>query len=50
MHHGIVGDLLVAKSLEDKCVSTEVKLMIGNIEDLPEIWTILDVYYEHPEK
>jgi hypothetical protein len=32
----MAGDSLVAKSLKNKCVSVEVKLMIGAIEDLPE--------------
>ncbi len=39
---------MVAKSLQDKYVSAEVKLMIGNIEDLQEIWSKLDMCYERP--
>jgi hypothetical protein len=37
---------LVDKSLQDKCVSAEVTLMIRNIEDLQEIWSKLDMCYE----
>jgi hypothetical protein len=38
------------QELKDKCISTQVKLMIGNIEDLHNIWSTLDVCYERPEK
>ncbi len=44
------GDGPVAKSLKDLCVSMEVKLMIGNIEDLHKICCTLDVSYKCPEK
>ncbi len=42
-YHGIAGDSLVAKSLKEKCIGTEVKPMIGNKEDLYEIRSTLDV-------
>jgi hypothetical protein len=29
----MAGDALVTKSLKDKCISMEVKFMIGNLED-----------------
>jgi hypothetical protein len=32
------GRLSCAKSLKEKCVSAKVKLMVGNIEDLRDIW------------
>jgi hypothetical protein len=46
----MAGDSLVAKSLKAKFLNVEVKLMVGNIEDLREIWSTLDVCYECPEK
>ncbi len=41
---------MVAKALSEKCVSKEVKKMIGNIEDLNEMWSTLDTCYERSEK
>jgi hypothetical protein len=41
---------LVAKALSKKCVSKEVKKMIGNIEDLNEMWSTMDTCYERSEK
>jgi hypothetical protein len=39
-------DSLVAKSLKEKCVSAKVKLIVGNIEDLHDIWSTLDISQE----
>jgi hypothetical protein len=36
--------------LKEKCMNTEVKLMVGNIESLKVISDMLDVCYERPEK
>jgi hypothetical protein len=36
-YHRMAGDTLIAKSIKDKCVSAEVKIKIGNTEDLFKI-------------
>ncbi len=50
MYHAMVIDDLAAKTLREKCVSGEAVKMIGHLEDLVEIWEILDTCYERPEK
>jgi hypothetical protein len=32
-YHGMVGNYLMAKTLREKCVSKEVRKMIGKVED-----------------
>jgi hypothetical protein len=49
-YRGMAVDSLVTKSLKENCVNAEVKLMIGNIENLHEVWSKLDVSHECPEK
>ncbi len=39
----------MAKTLREKCVNKEVERMIGNIEDLYEMWSIMDTCCERPE-
>lgn len=41
---------MVANSLQRKCVSSEVKLMVGNMEDLYEIWSMLNICSELSKK
>ncbi len=40
----------MAKSLREKRVSKDVRKMIGNVENLCEIWDMLDICYERPDK
>jgi hypothetical protein len=46
----MAGDDLVAKSLREKCVNEDVRRMIGDIEDLGEIWDMLDTCNKRQEK
>jgi hypothetical protein len=48
--HPMVGNDLVAKTLREKCVSGDAQKMIGNVEDLAEIWDTLETCYERQEK
>jgi hypothetical protein len=43
-------DDLVATSLREKCVNEDIRRMIGNIEDLSEIWDTFDTCHERPQK
>ncbi len=43
----MAGESMVAKSLKEKCINAEVKLVFKNIEDLQEICSTLDIFYEH---
>jgi hypothetical protein len=43
----MAGDSMVAKSLKEKCINVEVKLVFENIVDLQEICSTLDICYEH---
>jgi hypothetical protein len=45
----MVGDNLMAKALREKWLNKEVKGMIGNIDDLYEMWSTMDTCCERPE-
>jgi hypothetical protein len=49
-YHSIVNDDLAAKTLREKCVKVDAHNMIGHLEDLREIWNMLDTCYERPKK
>ncbi len=40
----MAGHELVTKSLKEKCVSAEVILMVGNMDNLQGIWKMLDMH------
>jgi hypothetical protein len=42
----MVSNDLMAKTLTEKCISKEVRKIIGNIQDQAEIWDTLDMCYE----
>ncbi len=41
MYHSWVGDDLMAKTLREKCVNGDIRKIIGNVEELAEIWDTL---------
>ncbi len=41
---------LVAKALKEKCISTDIKALVGNILSLVEIWEKFNVCYDRSEK
>jgi hypothetical protein len=47
-YHIKVSNDLAAKTLREKCVNGEALKMIGQLEDLMEIWEALDTCYERP--
>jgi hypothetical protein len=46
----MMGNNLRAKILREKCVSGNAQKMVGNVEDLAEIWGTLANCYERPER
>lgn len=46
----MVGTDLVTKILREKCVSGDAHRMIGNVEDLVEIWDTLNTCYQRSEQ
>jgi hypothetical protein len=49
-YHGHVRDELVCRSLKEKSLASNVRLVVNNIDDLREIWDTLDVCYDRPDK
>jgi Mg2+/Co2+ transporter CorC len=36
--------------LEEKCLASSVKMMVGDVEDLYEVWDTLDAFITRPGK
>jgi hypothetical protein len=49
MSHRMEGGRLGCQDPQEKSISAEVQLMIGNREDLQKIWSTLDVCFTHPK-
>jgi hypothetical protein len=49
-YHSAVNNDLAAKALRDKCIQGDALRMVSYLDDLQEIWEILDTCYERPEK
>jgi hypothetical protein len=45
-YHSVVSGDLAAKTLREKCVTGDALRMVGHLEDLKEIWNMLDTCYE----
>jgi hypothetical protein len=49
-YHSVVNDDLAVKTLREKCMKGDAWKMVGHLEDLQEIWDMLDTCYERPVK
>ncbi len=49
-YHSAVNNDLAAKALRDKCIKGDTLQMVSHLDDLQEIWEMLDTYFERPEK
>ncbi len=49
-YHGNERDELVYRSLKERSLTSSVKILVNNIEDLWEAWSTLDTCYDRPEK
>jgi hypothetical protein len=45
-YHSIVNDVLVAKTLRERCVKGDAGKMVNHLEDLKEMWDTLDTCYK----
>ncbi len=41
---------LVYCTLQEKCLSTTVKALVGDMEELDEVWETLNTCFNRPEK
>ncbi len=48
--HAHVRDKLVCFTLKAKCLTTSVKVVVGDMEELEEVWETLDTCYNGPKK
>jgi hypothetical protein len=49
-YHGHVRDELVCRSLKERSLTSSVKILVNDIEDLQEAWNTLDTCFDRPEK
>ncbi len=49
-YHSVVNDYLAAKTLREKYVKGDALRMVSHLDDLQEIWDILDTSFERPDK
>jgi hypothetical protein len=49
-YHGHVRDELVCRSLKERSLASNVRLLMNDIDDLREAWNTLDTCFDWPEK
>jgi hypothetical protein len=49
-YHGHVRDELVCRSLKERSLTSHVRLLVNDIDDLREAWNTLDTCFDRPEK
>jgi hypothetical protein len=49
-YHGHVRDELVCRSLKEKSLASNVRLIVNDIDDLREVWDTLNTCYDKPGK
>jgi hypothetical protein len=49
-YHGHVRDELVCRSLKEKSLASNVRLLVNDIDDLREAWNTLDTSFDRPER
>ncbi len=49
-YHGHVRDELVCRSLKERSLASNVRLLMNDIDDLREAWNTLDTCFDRPEK
>jgi hypothetical protein len=49
-YHGHVCDELVCRSLKEKSLASNVRLLVNDIDDLREAWDTLNTCYDRPDK
>jgi hypothetical protein len=49
-YHGHVRDELVCRSLKEKSLASNVRLMVNDIDDLREAWDTLNTCFDRPDK
>jgi hypothetical protein len=46
----IYGKELVCRTLKEKCLGPNMKALVGNVEELNQVWNMLDTRYDQPLK
>jgi hypothetical protein len=49
-YHGHVRDKLVCRSLKERSLASNVRMLVNDIDDLREAWNTLDTCFDWPEK
>jgi hypothetical protein len=49
-YHGHMRDELVCRSLKERSLASNFRLLVNNIDDLREAWNTLDTCFDRPEK
>jgi hypothetical protein len=49
-YHGHVRDELVCRSLKERSLASNVRLLVNDLDDLREAWNTLDTCFDRPEK
>jgi hypothetical protein len=49
-YHGHVRDDLVCRSLKERSLASNVRVLVNDIDDLREAWSTLDTCFDRPEK
>ncbi len=49
-YHGYVRDELVCRSLKERSLASNVRVLVNNIDDLREAWSTMDTCFDRPEK
>ncbi len=49
-YHGHVRDELVCRSLKERSLASNVRVLVNDIDDLREAWGMLDTCFDRPEK
>jgi hypothetical protein len=49
-YHGYVRDELVCRSLKERSLASNVRMLVNDIDDLREAWSTLDTCFDRPDK
>lgn len=49
-YHNHVTYELVRRTLREKCLATDTKKQVGNMEDLHQDWEMLEIGFNRPKK
>jgi hypothetical protein len=49
-YHAHIREELICRALKVKCLGPNLKALVGDVEELDELWDMLDICYDQPEQ